>query len=75
MVSPPTNVNVGRSHINFQDLGAQEIKKEAVEHLALICKEVREKGCSADVPDHAQGFEAIRGGHSDDLCLVAIFRQ
>jgi hypothetical protein len=38
------DVNVGRSHINFQDWEAQENPKEAVEHLALICKEVREKG-------------------------------
>jgi len=33
----------GRSHINFQDWDAQENPKEAAEHLALICKEVREK--------------------------------
>jgi hypothetical protein len=38
------DVNVGRSHINFQDWEAQENQKEAVEHLTLICKEVREKG-------------------------------
>src|SRR5260370_19096338 len=38
------DVNVGRSHINFQDWEAQENQKEAVEHLALICKLVREKG-------------------------------
>jgi hypothetical protein len=38
------DVNVGRSHINFQDWEAQENPKEANEHLALICKEVQEKG-------------------------------
>jgi hypothetical protein len=38
------DVNVGRSHINFQDWEAQENPKEAAEHLGLICKEVREKG-------------------------------
>jgi hypothetical protein len=38
------DVNMGRSHINFQDWEAQENPKEAAEHLALICKEVREKG-------------------------------
>jgi hypothetical protein len=38
------DVNVGRSHINFQDWEAQENPKEASEHLALICKEVKEKG-------------------------------
>jgi hypothetical protein len=38
------DVNVGRSHINFQDWEAQENPKEATEHLALICKEVRDKG-------------------------------
>ena len=38
------DVNVGRSHINFQDWEAQENLKEAAEHLGLICKEVREKG-------------------------------
>ena len=37
------DVNMGRSHINFQDWEAQENPKEAAEHLALICKEVREK--------------------------------
>jgi hypothetical protein len=38
------DVNVGRRHINFQDWEAQENPKEATEHLALICKEVQEKG-------------------------------
>jgi hypothetical protein len=38
------DVNVGRSHINFQDWEAQESPKEAAEHLALICKEIQEKG-------------------------------
>ena len=38
------DVNTGRRHINFQDWEAQENPKEAAEHLALICKEVREKG-------------------------------
>jgi hypothetical protein len=38
------DVNVGRSHINFQDWEAQENPKEATEHLALICKEVQGKG-------------------------------
>jgi hypothetical protein len=38
------DVNLGRSHINFQDWEAQENPKEASEHLALICKQVREKG-------------------------------
>jgi hypothetical protein len=38
------DVNVGRSHINFQDWEAQENPKEGSEHLALICKEVKEKG-------------------------------
>src|SRR3984893_1207762 len=38
------DVNEGRSHINFQDWEAQENPKEAAEHLALICKVVREKG-------------------------------
>ena len=38
------DVNVGRSHINFQDWEAQENPREAAEHLGLICKEVREKG-------------------------------
>jgi hypothetical protein len=38
------DVNVGRSHINFQDWEAQENPKEASEHLALICKQVQKKG-------------------------------
>jgi hypothetical protein len=38
------DVNEGRSHINFQDWEAQENPKEATEHLALICKEVQDKG-------------------------------
>jgi hypothetical protein len=38
------DVNLGRSHVNFQDWEAQENPKEAAEHLALICKEVRDKG-------------------------------
>ena len=38
------DVNEGRSHVNFQDWEAQENPKEATEHLALMCKEVREKG-------------------------------
>jgi hypothetical protein len=38
------DVNLGRSHINFQDWEAQENPKEASEHLALICQQVREKG-------------------------------
>jgi hypothetical protein len=38
------DVNVGRSHVNFQDWEAQENPKEAAEHLALICKQVKEKG-------------------------------
>jgi hypothetical protein len=38
------DVNMGRSHVNFQDWEAQENPKEAAEHLALICKEVRERG-------------------------------
>jgi hypothetical protein len=38
------DVNVGRSHVNFQDWEAQENPKEANEHLTLICKEVQEKG-------------------------------
>lgn len=38
------DVNSGRRHINFQDWEAQENPKEATEHLALICKEVQEKG-------------------------------
>ena len=38
------DVNVGRSHVNFQDWEAQENPKEAAEHLALICKLVREEG-------------------------------
>jgi len=37
------DVNLGRSHINFQDWEAQENPKEASEHLSLICKQVREK--------------------------------
>ena len=38
------DVNVGRSHINFQDWEAQVNATEATEHIGLICKEVREKG-------------------------------
>jgi hypothetical protein len=38
------DVNLGRRHVNFQDWEAQENPKEAAEHLALICKEVRDKG-------------------------------
>ena len=38
------DVNSGRRHINFQDWEAQENPKEANEHLALICKEVQDKG-------------------------------
>jgi hypothetical protein len=38
------DVNTGRSHVNFQDWEAQENPKEAAEHLALICKLVREEG-------------------------------
>jgi hypothetical protein len=38
------DVNVGRSHINFQDWESQENPKEAAEHLGLICKEVQGKG-------------------------------
>jgi hypothetical protein len=38
------DVNVGRSHINFQDWEAQVNATEAAEHIGLICKEVRENG-------------------------------
>lgn len=38
------DVNVGRSHINFQDWEAQVNATEATEHIGLICKEVRENG-------------------------------
>jgi hypothetical protein len=37
-----SDVNEGRSHINFQDWEAQENPKEASEHIGLICKEVRD---------------------------------
>jgi hypothetical protein len=39
-----SDVNQGRHHINFQDWEAQVSPKEATEHLALICKEVRDGG-------------------------------
>ena len=32
------DVNVGRSHVNFQDWESQENQKEALEHLGLTCK-------------------------------------
>src|SRR5579863_2506631 len=36
------DVNVARSHVNFQDWEAQENPKEALEHLGLTCKLMRE---------------------------------
>ena len=36
------DVNVGRSHINFQNWEAQLNQQEALEHLGLTCKLVRE---------------------------------
>jgi heme-binding protein len=36
------DVNVGRSHVNFQDWEAQENQKEALEHLGLTCKLMQE---------------------------------
>jgi len=35
-------VNVGRSHVNFQDWEAQENPKEGLEHLGLTCKLMQE---------------------------------
>ena len=35
------DVNVGRSHVNFQDWEAQVSPQEGLEHLGLICKLVR----------------------------------
>jgi hypothetical protein len=39
-----SDVNEGRSHINFHDWEAQKSPQAAIEHLALICKEVRDGG-------------------------------
>ena len=39
-----SDVNEGRNHINFQDWEAQKSPEAATEHLALICKEVRDGG-------------------------------
>ena len=36
------DVNVARSHVNFQDWEAQENPKEGLEHLGLTCKLMRE---------------------------------
>jgi hypothetical protein len=36
------DVNVGRSHINLQDWEAQVNQQEAMEHLGLFCKLIRE---------------------------------
>jgi hypothetical protein len=36
------DVNVGRSHVNFQDWEAQINEQEGKEHLGLVCKLVRE---------------------------------
>jgi hypothetical protein len=36
------DVNVGRSHVNFQDWEAQENPKEGLEHLGLTCKLMQE---------------------------------
>ena len=36
------DVNVGRSHVNFQDWEAQVNEKEGKEHLGLTCKLIRE---------------------------------
>jgi hypothetical protein len=38
------DVNEGRRHINFQDWEAQEGQQQASDHLAAICKEVRDDG-------------------------------
>jgi hypothetical protein len=38
-----SDVNQGRHHIDFDDWEAQESPNEATEHLALICKEVRDR--------------------------------
>jgi Haem-binding domain len=36
------DVNVARSHVNFQDWEAQENPKEGIEHLGLTCKLMRD---------------------------------
>jgi Haem-binding domain len=36
------DVNTARSHINFQDWEAQVSPSEGLEHLGLICKEIRD---------------------------------